>query len=57
MKGSSNMWCDRCGQNVTREFVQEQECPFFECPMENRVVDTGDELHQVLGEAIAKAKT
>lgn len=51
------MWCDRCASNVTREYVDEQECPYWECPMENPVVNTGDELHQVLGEALAKAST
>jgi hypothetical protein len=26
--------------------------PVYDCPMQPRVVDTGDELHQILGEAL-----
>ena len=50
------MWCERCGYNVTKEYVEEQECGYWECPMENKPVDTGDELHQILGEALNAAK-
>lgn len=48
------MWCERCGYNVTKEYVEEQECPYWECPMENKPVNVGDELHQILGEALAR---
>lgn len=49
------MWCERCGNHVTKEYVEEQECPYWECPMENKTVDVGDELHRVLGEALSSA--
>jgi hypothetical protein len=31
--------------------------PVYECPMKKRAVDTGDELHQVLGDALRKFGT
>lgn len=47
------MWCDKCG-HVSKEYVEEQECPYWECPMENIVVDVGDELHEVLYAALTR---
>jgi hypothetical protein len=29
--------------------------PVYDCPMQHRVVDVGDDLHRVLGEALACA--
>lgn len=46
------MWCDLCGCNVTKEYVEERECQYWDCPMENRAVDVTDDLHQILGEAL-----
>lgn len=50
------MWCERCGLNVTKEYIEEG-CAYWECPMENRQVDVGDDLHRVLGEALAHKPT
>lgn len=46
-------WCDKCGYHVGQEYIEEQECPFWECPLEKSpIVNVGDELHQILGEAL-----
>lgn len=46
-------WCGKCGYHVGQQWIEEQECPFWECPMENPVVNVGDELHQILADALA----
>lgn len=46
------MWCERCGHHVTKEYVEEQECPYWACPMENGIVDVSDDLHTVLADAL-----
>lgn len=46
------MWCDLCGQEVTKDEAEEL-CSYWDCPVDKiNVVDTGDALHQVLGEAL-----
>jgi hypothetical protein len=30
--------------------------PVYDCPMKQRIVDTGDELHQILSEALRQYK-
>jgi hypothetical protein len=42
-------WCEMCGDR------SEGNCGQEACPMRNPIVDTGDELHQILGEALRKA--
>jgi len=42
-------WCETCGDR------SDGHCGSSDCPMLNTVVDTGDELHQVLAEALRKA--
>lgn len=45
-------WCDLCGYHVTKDDV-EDKCHYWDCPKAApRVVDTGDELHQILGAAL-----
>lgn len=44
-------YCDRCGDRQLPSDVK--ECRHFDCPMKNPVVDVGDELHKILGEALA----
>lgn len=51
------MWCERCGHNVTKEFIEEHECPYWECPMENKIVNVGDDLHQALADAVNEQLT
>lgn len=36
-------WCDRCGQNVKLEWVQEHNCQYFDCPTEQSVTVLGPE--------------
>lgn len=48
------IWCEKCGYHVGQAWIDDQECPFWECPLDKpRVVDTGDALHQILGEALS----
>lgn len=56
MIDQNSSWCGKCGYHIAQEWIEAQECPFWECPLDKpRVVDTGDELHQVLGEALRAA--
>lgn len=47
------MWREKCGYHVTKKYVEEQECQYWECPMENPVVDASDEMHRILGDSLA----
>jgi hypothetical protein len=48
-------YCPTCQEQVDAEIVD--GCRHWECPKLNRVVDTGDDLHQILGEALAAVST
>lgn len=46
------MWCELCGAEVTQEDADDK-CPYWACPISPiKIVDTGDDLHQALGEAL-----
>lgn len=47
------VWCETCGERMV--VGDWDECRHFECPMKNRPVDTGDELHRILGDALRNA--
>lgn len=48
---SDPQWCTICGFHVRMDDLE--ECQAEGCPLHMPVVDTGDELHQILGEALA----
>lgn len=50
-----NKWCETCQEWVSDDEV-EIECMYEACPIPAmRAIDTGDDLHQILGEALRQA--
>jgi hypothetical protein len=47
---SEAQWCTTCEFHVSLEDLE--ECQDQKCPLHMPIVDTGDELHKVLGEAL-----
>jgi hypothetical protein len=48
-------WCSVCKEQVHLDDEVEIECVNLDCPIVAlRVVDVGDELHQILGAALAE---
>lgn len=47
-------WCDICKEHIYPDDEVECECVYPDCPMPAlRAVNVGDELHQILGVALA----
>lgn len=34
----NSLWCDKCGYHVAQEWIEAQECPFWECPLDKNPV-------------------